>query len=140
VGQPAALLLPDLDQFKRVNDEFGHGVGDELLRGVGAAIRACCRPYDTPARFGGDEFAVVYTQTEGDGARHAGERLLAAVRAVVPIGGRGAVRARCSAGIACTAGRREPFVVAELLKQADEALYQAKRSGGDQLVVRVPRG
>jgi PleD family two-component response regulator len=87
VGQPAALLLLDLDRFKLVNDEHGHGVGDELLRGVGAAIRAGCRPYDTPARFGGDEFAVVFTQTEGDGARTAAERVLAAIRRVAPAGG-----------------------------------------------------
>lgn len=84
VGQPAALLLLDLDRFKEVNDEYGHGVGDELLRGVGAAIHAGCRPYDTSARFGGDEFAVVFTQAEGEGAQTAAERVLAAIRRVAP--------------------------------------------------------
>jgi diguanylate cyclase (GGDEF)-like protein len=140
VGQPAALVLLDLDHFKRVNDRYGHGVGDELLRGVAAAIRACCRPYDTPARFGGDEFAIVYTQTEGHDARHAAERLLAAVRAVVPLADCGEARARCSAGIACTEGRRTPFAAAELLKAADEALYEAKRAGGDRLAARLLGG
>jgi len=136
VGQPAALLLIDLDHFKRVNDEYGHGVGDELLRGVGAAIRASCRPYDTPARFGGDEFAVVFTQAEGEGARIAAERVLASVRGVVPAGGSGVVRARCSAGLCATESGGERFAAADLVKAADAALYEAKRAGGARLVVR----
>jgi diguanylate cyclase (GGDEF)-like protein len=137
VGQPAALLLLDLDDFKQVNDEHGHGVGDELLRGVGAAIRGCCRPYDTPARFGGDEFAVVYTQAEGDGARLAAERVLAAVRRVKCAGGRAAKPVRASAGLVVTEGGGEPFAAAELVKRADEALYEAKRAGGDRLLLRA---
>jgi diguanylate cyclase (GGDEF)-like protein len=136
VGQPAALLLIDLDHFKAVNDEYGHGVGDELLRGVGSAIRAGCRPYDTPARFGGDEFAIVFTQTEGEGARTAAERVLAAVRRVALPGARSRVMAQCSAGLACTAGGTEPFVAADLVKAADDALYAAKRAGGERLVTR----
>jgi diguanylate cyclase (GGDEF)-like protein len=134
VGQPAALLLIDLDDFKAVNDEFGHGVGDELLRRVGAAIRSCCRPYDTPARFGGDEFAVVYTQTEGEGAKQAAGRVLAALRRVAPLGDQ--VRARCSAGLVSTQSGQPAFSGSQMLKRADEALYEAKRAGGERLVVR----
>jgi diguanylate cyclase (GGDEF)-like protein len=137
VGQPAALLLLDLDHFKRVNDEHGHGVGDELLRGVGAAIRSCCRPYDTPARFGGDEFAVLFNQTESEGARHAAERVVDALRRVEPLGGRGALQARGSAGLVCAGSGSELFSAAELMKLADEALYEAKRAGGDRLVIRM---
>jgi diguanylate cyclase (GGDEF)-like protein len=136
VGQSAALLLLDLDGFKRVNDEHGHGVGDELLRNVGAAIRSCCRPYDTPARFGGDEFAVLYTQTEPEGARQAAGRLLDAVRRTLPPPGRGAVQVRASAGLVCAPGGERLFSAAELMKVADTALYEAKRAGGDRLVVR----
>jgi diguanylate cyclase (GGDEF)-like protein len=135
VGQPAALLLIDLDDFKQVNDAFGHGVGDELLRCVGAAIRSCCRPYDTPARFGGDEFGVVYTQTEGEGAKQAADRVLTALRRVALLGG--SVRARCSAGLVSTQSGHEPFSGSELVKLADEALYEAKRAGGERLVVRT---
>jgi diguanylate cyclase (GGDEF)-like protein len=134
---PLSLLMLDLDDFKQVNDEHGHGVGDELLRGVGAAIRGCCRPYDTPARFGGDEFAVVYTQAEGDGARLAAERVLAAVRRVKCAGGRAAKPVRASAGLVVTEGGGEPFAAAELVKRADEALYEAKRAGGDRLLLRA---
>jgi two-component system cell cycle response regulator len=136
VGQPAALLLLDLDDFKRVNDLHGHGVGDELLRGVAAAIQSCCRPYDTPARFGGDEFAILYTNTERGGAHRAAERLLGAVHRVEPPGGRGAVRARASGGLVCAESGGELFEAAELMKIADAALYEAKRAGGGCLVVR----
>ena len=136
VGQPAALLLLDMDDFKGVNDQHGHGVGDELLRGVSAAIQSCCRPYDTPARFGGDEFAILYMRTESEGARRAAERVLEALRRVEPLGGRGRVQARASAGLVCAGSGGELFDPAELLKLADEALYDAKRAGGGRLVVR----
>jgi diguanylate cyclase (GGDEF)-like protein len=136
VGQPAALLLLDLDDFKSVNDQHGHGVGDDLLRRVGAAIQSCCRPYDTPARFGGDEFAVLYTNTERSGACRAAERVLDALSRVELRGGRGVVQARASAGLTCAPSGGELFHAAELMKTADEALYAAKRAGGGCLVVR----
>jgi diguanylate cyclase (GGDEF)-like protein len=137
VGQHAALLLLDLDHFKRVNDEHGHGIGDELLRAVGAAIRASCRPYDTAARFGGDEFAVLYTQIDARAARHAADRLLEAVRRATSGAARGGVKARASAGLVTVEVGGERFTAAELLKAADEALYEAKRAGGERLVVRA---
>jgi diguanylate cyclase (GGDEF)-like protein len=140
VGQPAALLLLDLDQFKQVNDEHGHGVGDELLRSVGAAIRACCRPYDTPTRFGGDEFAILYAQTDRAGAEQAAQRVLEALRNVKPPEGCAAVRTRASGGLLFAPAGGKLFRGAELMKLADEALYEAKRAGGDRLVVRTRKG
>jgi diguanylate cyclase (GGDEF)-like protein len=137
VGQPFALLLLDLDDFKALNDEHGHGVGDEVLRRVASAIRSCCRPYDTACRFGGDEFAVVYAQTEGPAARRAAERALETLSTVRVSAERGPARVRCSAGLACTQGRRDPGELspAGLVKAADAALYEAKRAGRNRLVV-----
>jgi diguanylate cyclase (GGDEF)-like protein len=137
VRQPSALLLLDLDRFKQVNDEHGHGIGDELLRGVGAAIRASCRPYDTAARFGGDEFAVLYTRVDPEAARNAAERLLEAVRQAKSGSERGSVRARVSAGLVAIQSGAEPFDAADLMKAADDALYEAKRAGGERLAVRA---
>ena len=54
-----ALFLFDVDRFKRINDERGHGAGDEVLRAIGSTLRKTCRPYDTPCRYGGDEFAIL---------------------------------------------------------------------------------
>jgi len=110
-------------------------VGDDALRGVGAAIRGCCRPYDTACRYGGDELAVVFGQVEGKDGRCAAERLLEAVRAVrVPAGGE-VLELRVSAGLVTTEGCGAPFEPEQLLAAADAALYRAKHSGRGRLEV-----
>jgi diguanylate cyclase (GGDEF)-like protein len=136
---PVGLLMLDLDHFKRVNDDHGHGVGDEMLRAVGMAIRKCCRPYDTPCRFGGDEFAVILNQTAGDAAVCAAARLRESIDRVEVVAGDTIVRPSTSAGLATTAGLDRSFEPSELLEAADAALYQAKDAGRDQLVVAAPR-
>ena len=71
-GAPVSLLLLDVDHFKDINDQRGHGAGDEVLRTIGATARRECRPLDTPCRLGGDEFAIIFGHTEGPNARRAG--------------------------------------------------------------------
>ena len=134
--QASALLMIDLDHFKQVNDEHGHGVGDEVLRQVADAIRASCRPYDAPCRYGGDEFAVVYGQVDAEAARRAAERLMANVRKVEVLADGVPITVRCSAGLASTDALPDGFTAGDLLKSADDALYAAKNLGRDQLVVR----
>jgi diguanylate cyclase (GGDEF)-like protein len=133
-GNPYALLMIDVDDFKRINDERGHGVGDDVLRGIGAAIRTTCRPYDTACRYGGDEFAVIFGQVEGDTARLAAGRVLAALgtstgdpQQPVPF--------TASAGLVSTATCDSSAPAHALLKRADEALYRAKREGKNRLIV-----
>jgi diguanylate cyclase (GGDEF)-like protein len=135
---PVGLLLLDLDHFKRVNDDHGHGVGDELLRAVGIAIRKCCRPYDTPCRFGGDEFAVILNQSAGDAAVCAAVRLRETLDLLEIAAGDTRLRPSTSAGLVSTAGLDRLFEPSELLEAADAALYQAKNAGRDQLVVAPP--
>lgn len=133
-GHPLSLLMIDLDEFKQVNDTFGHGIGDDLLRCVGGCLREGSRPYDVPSRYGGDEFVVLLGHTEGATACMVAERILARLRAaefavhgeLMPI--------RASAGLATSAGMRDDFSGDDLLKTADRALYAAKRNGGNQLV------
>jgi len=136
---PVALLMLDLDHFKRVNDENGHGVGDEMLRAVSVEIRKCCRPYDTPCRFGGDEFAVILNQTAGDAAVCAATRLREALELLEIAAGDTTLCPSTSAGLATTDGLDRLFEPAELLEAADAALYQAKNAGRDQLVVAAPK-
>jgi len=125
----------DLDHFKSVNDNHGHGIGDEMLRAVGAAIRKCCRPYDTPCRIGGDEFAVVLNQTAGDAAVSASVRLRETLN-LVEIEARDSwLRPSTSAGLVSTEGLDRLFEPSELIEAADTALYEAKNAGRDQLVV-----
>ena len=136
-GTAAGLLMLDIDHFKHINDTRGHGAGDELLRAIGGTIRGCCRPYDTPCRFGGDEFAVIFGQVEGDGARSAAERLLEELRSLEVSTGAGALEFTMSAGLATTGELPTRFQPSQLLEAADAALYAAKTGGRDRLVVTV---
>jgi len=132
---PIALLLFDLDHFKDVNDAYGHLVGDEILKGVGHTLSGNCRVYDTPGRFGGDEFGVVMSHCEGAQALAVGKRLLAAVAAVeVESEGR-RVRIGTSAGLVTSARFEAPVEASALFKAADDALYAAKARGRGNLVV-----
>lgn len=135
---PVSLLLLDLDHFKRVNDDHGHGVGDEMLRAVGVAIRGCCRPYDMPCRFGGDEFAVILNQSTGEAAVCATIRLRETLDLVEIEAGDTRLHPGTSAGLVSTAGLDRSFEPAELVEAADAALYQAKNAGRDQLAVAPP--
>ena len=80
-------MVVDLDDFKRVNDEFGHAAGDALLRAVAARIQACVRETDTVARLGGDEFAVLLTGLEDVDPRQVAARIVAAVEIPVEFEG-----------------------------------------------------
>jgi len=134
-GAPASLLMLDVDHFKRINDTRGHGAGDELLRAIASTIRACCRPYDAPCRFGGDEFVVIFGQVDEDAAACATERVLEELRRLEVDTGGGAIDFTVSAGLATTAQLSESFEPHELLEAADAALYAAKTGGRDRLVV-----
>jgi len=126
-GESIAVLFLDLDDFKTINDRFGHPGGDELLRVVSARITEILRPGDTAARLGGDEFAVLIEDLAGpDDARAVADRLIDAVRAPIRIGDADALTG-ASIGIALsTAGEARP---ADLLRNADFAMYRAKSAG-----------
>jgi len=128
-GARVALLVCDLDHFKRVNDSLGHEAGDEVLRRFARVLRACARHADLPTRLGGEEFALVLRDADAAGALALGERLRRAVRGEfagfpVPVS--------VSVGIAATTGdlREAP----QLARAAHRALYAAKRLGRDRCV------
>jgi diguanylate cyclase (GGDEF)-like protein len=126
------VLLIDIDNFKEVNDTYGHDAGDEALRRVGNAVQAGTRGIDTGARIGGDEFAVILPETDLEHGLEVAERLRAAV-ASMEVDGAGPISA--SFGVAefpsCAATGEE------LKAAADAALYGAKRGGRDR-VGRAP--
>jgi len=138
-GAPMSLLMLDVDHFKHVNDGLGHGIGDEVLRRIGEIIRSTCRPHDAAARFGGDEFAIVFGQTDAEHAPLAARRLLAALAeaCITPTGSEdGPIT--LSAGLVSgehLPGRPEP---GDLLKAADEALYEAKAQGRNRMIIKDP--
>ena len=127
-GRPAALLLVDLDGFKAINDRFGHGFGDDVLRRVGLAIRGCVREIDTAARLGGDEFAVLLPETEIDTAVYVATRIRSAIGAQIF---ERAPDLHCTASI----GVADVAPVAAgpdgWMERADRALYRAKDEGRD---------
>ena len=129
--QPVGVLLVDIDHFKLVNDTYGHGVGDEVLCAVAARLQTGLRADDVAGRWGGEEFLVLLPQTELDGAMAVAERMRGAVDAD-PVGISDGRAIEVTVSIGCTA------VVApnseELVRRADDALYEAKAAGRNQVV------
>ncbi len=124
-GSPFALVALDLDGFKAVNDVHGRRGGDQALQVVAKRVRAMLRQTDTLARVGGDEFVVLCSDTDEAGALQVAERVLAAIAAPMVLD-EGAVRLGVSVGVAVATpgiGRDE------LLRRADAAMYEAKRTG-----------
>jgi diguanylate cyclase (GGDEF)-like protein len=130
---PLGLVMIDLDNFKRVNDEHGHQQGDEVLASVAAVLRDHSRDIDAPARYGGEELAVVLPQTDSEGAAQLAERMREAVeRLRVPrVGGQGSLRVTASFGVAAVPESAADHD--ELVAAADAALYRAKRSGKNRV-------
>lgn len=125
------VVLLDVDHFKRINDTFGHGVGDEVLREIAQRLSQGCRGTDIVVRHGGEEFMVLLPHTPVEGARTLAEKLREVI-AAQPFGVAGTVTA--SLGVASPA---EHFAnVSAALKAADEALYAAKAAGRNTVVVR----
>jgi diguanylate cyclase (GGDEF)-like protein len=130
---PVGVVVADLDNFKEINDRYGHDVGDLVLRAFGAAIRANVRDIDLPARYGGEEFTVLLPATDAEGGRQLAERLRQAVEQLsIDSGGGGAVQIRSSFGVASYPA--EPSAAA-LMRAADRALYRAKAAGKNCVVV-----
>lgn len=130
---PFALMLTDIDFFKKVNDTYGHPVGDIVLKGVSKVIRESLRDMDIPARYGGEEFAVILPRTDGPGARIIAERLRQAVQEKTFNADNKSFKVSISIGIAVSpvdAKRKE-----ELIEKADQALYHAKHNGRNQSVL-----
>ena len=137
-GRPLALLVVDIDHFKRVNDTYGHDIGDVVIRGLGDVLRRQKRTTDVVARFGGEEFVVLCEQTDEKGAFLLAERIRDELGKTIFRTPNGALSVTCSIGVATfpEAGRDW----SALFKAADEALYVSKRSGRNRVTTwHAPR-
>jgi two-component system, cell cycle response regulator len=131
-GHKAAVLLCDVDHFKKVNDNYGHPVGDEVLRQVARVLKGAVRVIDIPARYGGEEFAVVLEATDLEGALRLAERIREDVgRLEIPTD-KGPLSVTMSIGVA--AFPDDSREQAQLIERADLALYHAKESGRNRVV------
>ncbi len=127
-GRMFSLLFVDLDYFKRINDTYGHKVGDQTLIWFANSMRAMLRDFDVLGRLGGDEFAILLPETNARDAFQIGERLRKALTAdSLPVGDNENIAITVSIGVA--AREENDLLFDELLKKADAALYKAKRLG-----------
>jgi diguanylate cyclase (GGDEF)-like protein len=136
-GQSLAVLAIDVDHFKRINDEFGHLTGDEVIREMAALLRETARMGDVVARIGGEEFEVLAPNTNAEGAHTLAERILHAfrLRSFTSVGGRRKIT--ISIGVASDVARNDE-VAKVLIARADEALYVAKGNGRDRIELWHP--
>jgi two-component system cell cycle response regulator len=127
-----ALILTDIDHFKKINDAYGHPAGDQVLGRVGAILNASARKIDIVARYGGEEFAIVLEGTDRAGARQLAERIRNEVGEQTFESGKGRFAAALSLGVAVYPddGRTKQEVIA----RADQALYAAKHAGRNRTV------
>src|SRR4051794_2419898 len=126
--RPLALVLFDIDDFKAVNDTYGHPQGDRVLQAVAKVLRDACRQTDEPARYGGEELALILPETDLDGGYQVAEAIRQGVEALeVPLDDGGRLQITTSAGVSAL----DRFTVdpAALIQASDAALYEAKRAG-----------
>jgi len=136
-GDPVATLLIDIDHFKKINDGYGHDVGDEVLREFAVRLASNVRAVDLPCRFGGEEFVVVMPDTKLTDAERIAERIRLHV-AGSPFrvrGGADLLTVTISIGVAASNGPAE--TPEALLKRADEGVYEAKAGGRNRVVCRA---
>jgi diguanylate cyclase (GGDEF)-like protein len=137
-GRPLSLIIFDADRFKRINDRYGHPVGDQILQHVSRIGRSVLRGYDVLARYGGEEFIAMLTDTTGSQAILLAERLRKMVeqRPYVTEDG-DAIKVTISIGVAQA---RAPYERKEMISQADQALYRAKETGRNKVVLHKTAG
>ena len=135
-GRKLSLLVTDIDHFKKVNDTYGHDIGDVVIKGLGEILKRQKRTTDVVARFGGEEFVILCEQTDEQGAHQLGERIREELGKTVFNSAQGAFNVTCSVGVATfpEAGGKWD----ELFKAADEALYASKRAGRNKVTVWAP--
>jgi diguanylate cyclase (GGDEF)-like protein len=133
-GQPLGLVMLDIDDFKQVNDRYGHVQGDVVLKEVARVLRESSREIDEPARYGGEELAVVLPGTDLQGAYNLAERVRSGIEALhLPLlDGEGTLQITASCGVATLPG--SAYDMRSLIEAADEALYKAKRTGKNKTV------
>ena len=131
-SEPISLLIIDIDHFKKINDTYGHPVGDAVLKKVSGIIRKTIRNIDIPARYGGEEFAVILLGTDTNGALKMAERLRKSIADAKFSSEQNAFSVTVSIGISTHA--REMRKKEDLVEQADKALYHAKRTGRNRSV------
>jgi diguanylate cyclase (GGDEF)-like protein len=135
-GASAAILVLDMDHFKRINDQHGHLAGDAALKSVGAALADELRGYDAVGRFGGEEFVAVLPDTDTAGAEHAAQRLRRRIEALRVETYGETISVTASIGVALCPEHGDDLD--DVLRAADDAMYDAKRAGRNAVRAAPP--
>jgi diguanylate cyclase (GGDEF)-like protein len=136
-SKPLSLMVCDIDHFKRVNDTYGHDVGDQVIRGMGDVLRRVKRDTDVVGRFGGEEFVIVCEQTDQNGALLLAERIRTELEQEKFRTELGELSVTCSVGVATCPGAGSDWEA--LFKATDEALYASKRGGRNRVTLWTPK-
>lgn len=131
-GEPLAILVWDIDDFKKINDTYGHQSGDKALRVMGEKLQDTIRETDFIARYGGEEFVVLLVGTDLDGAREVAEKMRQRIEKVGLKANQDMIRMTVSGGISMFQQGDAPQ---DVFERADQALYEAKRNGKNQWIV-----
>lgn len=134
---PMAVFIADLDHFKRINDQFGHAAGDEVLRQAARTLRCSVREGDFVARYGGEEFVVVAPNCDLEGAVHLAERFRGEIADLKICFRNQRIQVTCSVGVALVSDQSESDAL-DVLDQADQALFHCKDAGRNAVWVWEP--
>ncbi|MGJ8679385.1 diguanylate cyclase [Paraglaciecola sp.] len=130
---PSSLLMMDIDHFKKVNDTYGHPAGDAVIKGVAGVIRKAIRETDLAGRYGGEEFVVILPDTPIANVEYVAQRIRRLVEKLVIIHDEVEIKCTISIGVAGFESEFKDYT--QWLNQADQALYQAKKAGRNQVVL-----
>ncbi|MFZ2960821.1 MAG: diguanylate cyclase [Candidatus Ozemobacteraceae bacterium] len=132
--KPLSFIMTDIDHFKKFNDTYGHQIGDLVLREVAKCVRAAIRDTDIAARYGGEEFAIILPETDEEGASLFAERLRQKVESSIFASAQGDLKVTISLGLS-SIPVNPPETAQEMIKLADEAMYEAKHTGRNRVGV-----
>ena len=133
-GHTLSVLMFDIDYFKKVNDEFGHQAGDEVLKKIATVVTKTIRTNDLAARYGGEEFLLIFPETGSEGAIQLAERLrknIENMKVVIP--GNGKIRITISIGLVSCDARYDHYTKEHIITVVDEALYLSKGEGRNRI-------
>ncbi|MGC4031571.1 MAG: diguanylate cyclase [Tepidisphaeraceae bacterium] len=133
-GRRLSCVMIDADHFKSVNDTYGHGFGDIVLRGIATAIQDCCRTEDVACRYGGEEFVLLLRETDAMSALKLAERIRTTIAAMTFTRDDISIKVTCSLGIA----ELQPSET-DIIDLADSALYTSKQNGRNRVTIATPK-
>jgi diguanylate cyclase (GGDEF)-like protein len=139
MGTPLGVVLLDIDNFKRVNDTYGHPTGDEAIKAIGRVLETGIGAMGMAGRFGGEEFVLLIPGLDAEAVARIADRLREDVTKIeIPLDDGGTLRITSSFGVANVDQNPGPVTTTELLHQADVGMYNAKRTGKNRVVIAGP--